>query len=55
MVAGGTASPEGFEKLFANILTSSGVSMKIGDVIKPKEPLYSVARGCLLAAEAANM
>ena len=52
VVAGGTASPEGFEKLFADILTSSGVSIKIGDVIKPKEPLYSVARGCLLAAEA---
>lgn len=52
VVAGGTASPEGFEKLFGDILTSSGVPIKIGDVIKPKEPLYSVARGCLLAAEA---
>lgn len=52
VVAGGTSSPEGFEKLFADILGASGISMKIGEIIKPKEPLYSVARGCLIAAEA---
>ena len=52
VVAGGTASPDGFEKLFGDILIGSGVPIQVGQVIKPKEPLYSVARGCLLAAEA---
>jgi actin-like ATPase involved in cell morphogenesis len=52
VVAGGTTSPNGFEKLFAEALAKAGLPVKLGNVIKPKEPLKSVARGCLLAAEA---
>jgi hypothetical protein len=54
VIAGGTSSPEGFEKIFGDALINSGLSVKIGEIIKPKEPLYSVARGCLLAAEASR-
>lgn len=52
VIAGGTSSPNGFEKLFAEALNSANLSIKIGNVIKPQEPLKSVARGCLIASEA---
>lgn len=54
VVAGGTSSPKGFKELFAECLKEADISVKIGDVIQPKDPLYSVARGCLLAAEAST-
>ena len=54
VISGGTAMPAGFESLFKEILEKSHLPMDIGDIIKPKDPLYSVARGCLLAAEAAD-
>jgi actin-like ATPase involved in cell morphogenesis len=54
VIAGGTASPVGFEKLFLETLNSARLPIKIGEVIKAKDPLYAVSRGCLLAAEAAE-
>jgi actin-like ATPase involved in cell morphogenesis len=54
VVAGGTSMPKGFDVLFRKILEQSKISMKIGDVIRPSDPLYSVARGCLIAAENAK-
>lgn len=54
VIAGGTSSPNGFTTLFKEALASAKLPIQIGEVIKPKDPLYSVARGCLLAAEAAN-
>ena len=51
VVAGGTSSPKGFDTLFADVLSKANVSIEIGKVIRPKDPLYSVARGCLVAAE----
>jgi hypothetical protein len=54
VVAGGTSMPKGFDVLFRKILEQSKVSMKIGEVIRPQDPLYSVARGCLIAAENAK-
>lgn len=54
VVAGGTSMPKGFDVLFRKILDQSKISMKIGEVIRPKDPLYSVARGCLIAAENAK-
>ncbi len=53
VISGGTSSPFGFHTLFKETLQQAGLPLKIGEVIKPKDPLYSVARGCLLAAEAA--
>jgi actin-like ATPase involved in cell morphogenesis len=54
VIAGGTSMPRGFDVLFKKILDESKISMKVGEVIRPKEPLYSVAKGCLIAAENAK-
>lgn len=51
IVAGGTSSPNGFEKIFKDCLEQANLSIPIGNVIKPADPLYSVSRGCLIAAE----
>lgn len=55
VVAGGTSMPKGFDSLFKKIMEDSKINnMKIGEVIRPQDPLYSVARGCLIAAENAK-
>jgi hypothetical protein len=54
VIAGGTSSPAGFANLFKEALEQANLPIKIGEIIKPNDPLYSVARGCLLAAEAAT-
>ena len=55
IIAGGTSMPKGFDDLFKTILEQAKIStLKIGDVIRPQDPLYSVARGCLIAAENAK-
>lgn len=54
VIAGGTSSPPGFDKLFRDTIMQAKLGIKIGDVIRPSDPLYSVARGCLIAAEAAK-
>jgi hypothetical protein len=55
VVAGGTSMPKGFNVLFAKILEQAKIStLKVGSVIRPEDPLYSVARGCLIAAENAK-
>jgi len=51
VIAGGTASPPGFDKLFDKLVRNSGMPVDIGRVIRPEDPVYSVARGCLIAAE----
>lgn len=54
VVAGGTSSPNGFRELFEKTAKSANLPIEIGKIIQPKDPLFSVARGCLAAAEAAN-
>ena len=54
VVAGGTASPPGFDTLFRRLLKSTDLPIEVGDVIRPEEPVYSVAKGCLVAAENAS-
>lgn len=55
IVAGGTSMPKGFDSLFANILELAKLdTIKVGSVIRPQDPLFSVARGCLIAAENAK-
>jgi len=46
--------PKVLPKFSAKLLKSAELSIPVGDVIRPADPLYSVARGCLIAAEAAN-
>jgi len=54
VIAGGTASPPGFETLFRDLLTSTELNIDIDRVIRPDDPIYSVSRGCLVAAENAG-
>ncbi len=56
VIAGGTSMPVGFDKMFSTILDQSGISdnIKVGSVIRPNDPLFSVARGCYIAAENAT-
>lgn len=55
VIAGGTSMPKGFDVLFRRILEQANItSMNIGEVIRPADPLFSVARGCLIAAENAK-
>jgi hypothetical protein len=54
VVAGGSASPPGFDVMFKKLMMSSEMNVDIGDVIRPDDPIYSVARGCLIAAENAG-
>ncbi len=51
VVAGGTASPQGFDTLFRKILDEANLPVEIGNVIRPKDPILSVAKGTLIAAE----
>jgi actin-like ATPase involved in cell morphogenesis len=50
VVTGGTSSPRGFEKLFEDHLRDANIPFSISDVRSVEEPLYSVARGALVAA-----
>lgn len=54
VVAGGTASPPGFDKIFRDLLAGTELNIDIGKVILPDDPIYSVSRGCLVAAENAG-
>jgi hypothetical protein len=51
VIAGGTSSPVGFDKLFDQYLRQGNLPIEIGEIIRPDDPLFSVARGCLRAAE----
>ncbi|MFB6251188.1 MAG: hypothetical protein ABEI27_05805 [Halobellus sp.] len=50
VVTGGTSSPDGFEKLFQQHLEDVQIPFSISDVQSVEDPLYSVARGSLVAA-----
>lgn len=54
VVAGGTSMAKGFTDIFSQTLKDAKLSIPVGEVIRPAEPLYSVAKGCLIAAEAAG-
>lgn len=54
VVSGGTSSPNGFVELFEEAVKQADLPIPIGKIIRPNDPLYTVARGCLLAAENAK-
>ena len=54
VVAGGTSMAKGFVDIFSESLKTAKLSIPVGEVIRPAEPLFSVAKGCLIAAEAAG-
>jgi len=49
-MAGGTASPPGFNDRVIKLLGELEVPFDIGEIILTKEPLFTVARGCLKAS-----
>ena len=49
-IAGGSSMPEGFFKMFEKKLKETKLRIDISDMKRAKDPLYSVARGCLIAA-----
>lgn len=50
VVTGGTSNPDGLEDLFDKHLRDVSIPFSISDVQSPDDPLYSVARGALVAA-----
>ena len=50
VVTGGTASPDGFEELFAERLNEANIPFSISGVRRAENPMYSVAQGALVAA-----
>ena len=50
VVTGGTSSPDGFEELFEDHLNDANLPFSISSVQRATEPMYSVARGALVAA-----
>ena len=51
VLAGGTSSPDGFIEMFKDQLTKAGPAFAVGDITRPEKPLFTVAEGCLIAAE----
>jgi hypothetical protein len=49
-VAGGSSIPKGFFDLFEKKLRETKLKIEIPTMIRAKDPLHSVARGCLIAA-----
>lgn len=54
IIAGGSSLPNGFDKLFTEIVNQSELPIKINNIIRPNDPINSVAKGCLVAAENAT-
>jgi len=50
VVTGGTSMPNGFTKLFERHLEDADIPFSISEVREASEPMYSVARGGLVAA-----
>jgi actin-like ATPase involved in cell morphogenesis len=51
VIAGGTSLPVGFDTLFRDVIKQTELPIQVGKIVRPDDPLFSVARGCLVAAE----
>ncbi|MCK5261837.1 MAG: hypothetical protein KAJ44_06625, partial [Thermoplasmatales archaeon] len=49
-IAGGSAEPQGFFELFEKKLREAKLRVDLAKIKHVKDPLFSVARGCLIAA-----
>jgi len=49
--AGGTSMPKGFADLFREEFQKQNIPFEIGEVKHAEQPLYTVAKGCFVAAE----
>ncbi len=50
-IAGGSALPEGFFEHFKKKISEANLRIEISKIIRARDPLNSVARGCLIAAK----
>lgn len=50
-IAGGSSLPKGLFELFERKIQTANLGIEISKIIRAKDPLYSVARGCLIAAK----
>ena len=51
VIAGGTSMPKNFDVFFREVIKQAELPIAIGNIVRPDDPLFSVARGCLIAAE----
>ncbi len=49
-IAGGSSLPKGFFEMFERKLRNAKLGIEVSNILKAKDPLNSVARGCLIAA-----
>ncbi|MFO7967415.1 MAG: hypothetical protein R6U44_07430 [Archaeoglobaceae archaeon] len=49
-IAGGSTRPRGFNDVFENRLREANLPIDVSRIHKSKDPLYTIARGCLIAA-----
>lgn len=54
IIGGGTASPPGFVETLQEVVKGMDFPVPVGEIKKPQDHLYAVARGCLVAAENAQ-
>lgn len=55
VIGGGTASPPGFVELVKEVVNEANLPFPIGEINRPEDHLYAVARGCLVAAEVSQV
>lgn len=51
VIAGGSSAPNGFVELIKEVIKEAKLPIEIGEIRRPDDYLYAVARGCLIAAE----
>jgi len=51
VVAGGTSMPKGFLQMLARVLKANPLPIPVGKVWQSKNPVMSVCKGCLIAAQ----
>jgi hypothetical protein len=50
-IAGGSSLPKGFFEMFETKMQQAKLGIELSKIVKAKDPLHSVARGCLIAAQ----
>ena len=50
-IAGGSSLPQGFFEMFETKIQQAKLGIELSKVVKAKDPLHAVARGCLIAAQ----
>ena len=50
-IAGGSSLPKGFFEMFEKKMNNAKLGIELSKIVKAKDPLNSVARGCLIAAQ----